>query len=133
VTFPVGSPLEEIERQMILRTLDKTGNNKTRAAELLEISLKTLHNKLNSYRAQGSWIRNASARRSAIVTVVFYRWLGIGTRGPHNPFDGLAGVEPLAVFQNESPQFPLMASLPLLTRGWASKAARKAPRARRPF
>jgi DNA-binding NtrC family response regulator len=53
VTFPVGSPLEEIERQMILRTLDKTGNNKTRAAELLKISLKTLHNKLNSYRAQG--------------------------------------------------------------------------------
>ncbi|HKP38440.1 MAG TPA: sigma-54 dependent transcriptional regulator [Pyrinomonadaceae bacterium] len=53
VTFPVGSPLEEIERQMILRTLDKTGNNKTRAAEMLEISLKTLHNKLNSYRAKG--------------------------------------------------------------------------------
>jgi len=38
---------------MILRTLDKTGNNKTRAAEMLEISLKTLHNKLNSYRARG--------------------------------------------------------------------------------
>ncbi len=53
VTFPVGTPLDEIERQMILRTLDKTGNNKTRAAELLGISLKTLHNKLNAYRAQG--------------------------------------------------------------------------------
>ena len=53
VTFPVGTPLEEIERQMILRTLDKTGNNKTRAAELLKISLKTLHNKLNAYRARG--------------------------------------------------------------------------------
>jgi len=53
VTFPVGTPLEEIERQMILRTLEKTGNNKTRAAELLDISLKTLHNKLNSYRAKG--------------------------------------------------------------------------------
>jgi DNA-binding NtrC family response regulator len=53
VTFPVGTPLEEIERHMILRTLDKTGNNKTRAAELLDISLKTLHNKLNSYRARG--------------------------------------------------------------------------------
>ncbi len=52
VSFPVGTPLEEIERQMILRTLDKTGNNKTRAAELLEISLKTLHNKLNAYRAR---------------------------------------------------------------------------------
>jgi len=53
VTFPVGTPLDEIERQMILRTLDKTGNNKTRAAELLNISLKTLHNKLNAYRARG--------------------------------------------------------------------------------
>ena len=53
ITFPVGTPLEEIERQMILHTLDKTGNNKTRAAEMLEISLKTLHNKLNSYRAKG--------------------------------------------------------------------------------
>jgi len=53
VTFPVATPLEEVERQMILRTLEKTGNNKTRAAQLLDISLKTLHNKLNSYRAQG--------------------------------------------------------------------------------
>ena len=53
VTLPVGTPLDEIERQMIFRTLDKTGNNKTRAAELLGISLKTLHNKLNAYRAKG--------------------------------------------------------------------------------
>jgi DNA-binding NtrC family response regulator len=52
-TFPVGTPLEEVERQMILRTLEKTGNNKTKAADLLKISLKTLHNKLNSYRARG--------------------------------------------------------------------------------
>ena len=50
ITFPVGTPLEEVERQMILRTLTKTNNNKTRAAELLGISLKTLHNKLNLYR-----------------------------------------------------------------------------------
>lgn len=50
ISFPVGTPLEEVERQMILRTLIKTGNNKTRAAELLGISLKTLHNKLNLYR-----------------------------------------------------------------------------------
>ncbi len=53
VTFPVGTPLKDIERAMILRTLAKTGNNKTRAAELLNISLKTLHNKLNEYRARG--------------------------------------------------------------------------------
>ncbi|HEY3025841.1 MAG TPA: sigma-54 dependent transcriptional regulator [Pyrinomonadaceae bacterium] len=53
ITLPVGTPIEVVERQMILRTLEKTGNNKTRAAELLQISLKTLHNKLNSYRERG--------------------------------------------------------------------------------
>ena len=53
IMFPVGTPIEVIERQMILRTLAKTGNNKTKAAELLQISLKTMHNKLNLYRQQG--------------------------------------------------------------------------------
>lgn len=53
ITFPVGTPIEEVERQMIIRTLKKTRNNKTRAAELLGISLKTLHNKLNLYRERG--------------------------------------------------------------------------------
>ncbi|HYN86663.1 MAG TPA: sigma-54 dependent transcriptional regulator [Pyrinomonadaceae bacterium] len=53
ITLPVGTPLEEVERQMILRTLHKTDNNKRRAAELLQISLKTLHNKLRSYRERG--------------------------------------------------------------------------------
>jgi DNA-binding NtrC family response regulator len=53
LTLPVGTPLEEVERQMIMRTLQKTKNNKTRAAELLGISLKTLHNKLNLYRERG--------------------------------------------------------------------------------
>lgn len=53
ITLPVGTPLEEVERQMIMRTLQKTSNNKTRAAELLGISLKTLHNKLNLYRGRG--------------------------------------------------------------------------------
>ncbi len=50
ITFPVGITLEEAERQLVLRTLIKTGNNKTRAAEMLEISVKTLHNKLRTYR-----------------------------------------------------------------------------------
>ena len=53
IMLPVGTPLEEVERQMIMRTLRKTKNNKTRAAELLGISLKTLHNKLNLYRERG--------------------------------------------------------------------------------
>ncbi|HVG29821.1 MAG TPA: sigma-54 dependent transcriptional regulator [Pyrinomonadaceae bacterium] len=53
LTLPIGTPLEEVERRMILRTLQKTDNNKTRAAELLQISLKTLHNKLRLYRERG--------------------------------------------------------------------------------
>jgi len=53
ITFPVGTPIEEMERQMIMRTLQKTKHNKTRAAGLLGISLKTLHNKLNLYRGRG--------------------------------------------------------------------------------
>ena len=38
-----------MERELILQTLNATGNNKTRAADLLGISLKTLHNKLKEY------------------------------------------------------------------------------------
>ena len=34
---------------LILKTLEATSNNKTRAAEILGISLKTLHNKLKEY------------------------------------------------------------------------------------
>jgi 2,3-bisphosphoglycerate-independent phosphoglycerate mutase len=35
------------------------------------------------------------------VLLFFIDGLGIGTRGPHNPFDGLPESQPLAVFQNE--------------------------------
>jgi DNA-binding NtrC family response regulator len=45
-----GTTVEEAERQLILMTLEHTRDNKTRAAEILGISLKTLHNKLNRLR-----------------------------------------------------------------------------------
>ena len=45
----VAVKLKDVERDVILKTLASVGNNKTRAAELLGISLKTLHNKLNRY------------------------------------------------------------------------------------
>jgi DNA-binding NtrC family response regulator len=53
VTIPVGTPLDEVERRVILSTLARTENNKTRAADALGISLKTLHNKLKAYRDAG--------------------------------------------------------------------------------
>ena len=49
--FPAGATADEVERELILQTLESTGNNKTRAAEILGVSLKTLHNKLKEYEA----------------------------------------------------------------------------------
>ncbi len=43
-------PLHEIERQHILWALEQTGGNRTKAATLLEISIRTLRNKLHEYR-----------------------------------------------------------------------------------
>jgi DNA-binding NtrC family response regulator len=49
--FPVGTTVDAVERELILQTLAATGQNKTRASDLLGISLKTLHNKLKEYEA----------------------------------------------------------------------------------
>ncbi|MDQ2900423.1 MAG: sigma-54 dependent transcriptional regulator [Acidobacteriota bacterium] len=49
---PIGTTVEQAEKGLILRTLEHTRNNKTRAAEILGISLKTLHNKLKEYGAK---------------------------------------------------------------------------------
>src|SRR5256886_10985615 len=40
------------------------------------------------------------------VLLFFIDGLGIGTRGPHNPFDGLSDAAPLAIFQNEPAEIP---------------------------
>jgi transcriptional regulator with PAS, ATPase and Fis domain len=47
-----GMTVAEAERRLIFETLTFTENNKTRAAEMLAISLKTLHNKLKEYEAE---------------------------------------------------------------------------------
>jgi len=49
VTFEVGTPLDEIEREMVLRALEAAGNNRKRAAELLGISRRSLYNKLSKH------------------------------------------------------------------------------------
>ncbi len=52
VRLPVGTTVGEAEKALIHLTLTHTKNNKTRAAEILGISLKTLFNKLKEYGAQ---------------------------------------------------------------------------------
>jgi len=48
-----GVTVREMEQELILATLKRTGGNRTAAAKLLGISLRTLRNKINEYREQG--------------------------------------------------------------------------------
>lgn len=50
---PVGLKLEELERKYILQTLYFAEQNRTKAAEILGISIRTLRNKINQYRLEG--------------------------------------------------------------------------------
>ncbi|HWG17898.1 MAG TPA: sigma-54 dependent transcriptional regulator [Acidobacteriaceae bacterium] len=54
VHVPVGTTVDEAERRLILKTLESTHNNKTRAAEILGITTKTLQNKLKEYASTSS-------------------------------------------------------------------------------
>ena len=49
VSFAIGSSMDHAEREMIRTTLLHTAGNKTRAAKILGISLKTMHNKVKKY------------------------------------------------------------------------------------
>ncbi|MDQ2843733.1 MAG: sigma-54 dependent transcriptional regulator [Acidobacteriota bacterium] len=59
VRLPVGTTVADAERALIQLTLQHTKNNKTRAAEILAISLKTLFNKLKEYGASDAGEANA--------------------------------------------------------------------------
>ena len=48
--FAVGTPLEHIEREVIVATLEHCRGHKRETAKLLGVSLKTLYNRLNEYR-----------------------------------------------------------------------------------
>jgi len=49
ITVPLGASAAEAEKELILRTLEKTGNNKAAAARQLGLDVKTIRNKLKSY------------------------------------------------------------------------------------
>lgn len=53
IRFRVGMTFDEIEREMLLKTLAHHGNNKRRAAKTLGITAKTIYNRLLRYRAAG--------------------------------------------------------------------------------
>lgn len=51
--LPYGISLDEMEKALILKTLDETGGNRTRTAEILGINRRTLQNKLKDYGING--------------------------------------------------------------------------------
>jgi two-component system response regulator HydG len=52
ISFPIGTPLEEIERRVILETLRRAEGDKRLAAQLLGIATRTVYRKLEAFRAE---------------------------------------------------------------------------------
>ena len=69
IKVPLGSSLEAVEKEMILRTIEFTRGNKTRAAATLGVSVKTLYNKLDQYRARLSKASAVSIKRPATTRI----------------------------------------------------------------
>jgi DNA-binding NtrC family response regulator len=59
-----GITMREMEKQLISRTLEDTGGNRTRAAKCLGISLRTLRNKLNEFGLQDRQAKSAQSQIS---------------------------------------------------------------------
>ncbi|MBI4511054.1 MAG: sigma-54-dependent Fis family transcriptional regulator [Deltaproteobacteria bacterium] len=53
ITISIGTPIEDVEREVILRTLEAHRGNKTAAAETLGISRRSIYNKLAVYQQSG--------------------------------------------------------------------------------
>lgn len=49
IAFEIGTPLDQIERTMVIRALEATGNNRKEAAKLLGISRRVIYNKLKKH------------------------------------------------------------------------------------
>jgi two-component system response regulator FlrC len=60
----VGRTVADVERDLILDTLDHTLGNRTHAANILGISIRTLRNKLNQYADEGTAVPDPGERRS---------------------------------------------------------------------
>ena len=60
----VGRTVADVERDLILDTLDHCLGNRTHAANILGISIRTLRNKLNQYTGEGVEVPLPGARRS---------------------------------------------------------------------
>ena len=63
-TIKPGTTVREMEKQLIVQTLKEVDENRTRAAELLGISIRTLRNKLREYKQENAGVARASESAS---------------------------------------------------------------------
>jgi DNA-binding NtrC family response regulator len=52
IVLPLGITAAEAERELILKTLEKTNHNKAEAARQLGLDVKTIRNKLKTYKIE---------------------------------------------------------------------------------
>ena len=66
IQVPIGSSIEDMERQLILATLERLNGDKSQAANVLGISLKTLYARLKIYQAVGQAMRMAPPTNTGV-------------------------------------------------------------------
>ena len=66
VSWLVGHTVEDVERELILRTLAYHRGCRTRAARDLDISIRALRNKINEYKALGAFVPAPGQHPAAI-------------------------------------------------------------------
>jgi DNA-binding NtrC family response regulator len=64
IRISVGSSIADVEKKLIMATLEEYDGNKKEAADVLGISLKTLYNRLNAYKEEEEADKEASAKSS---------------------------------------------------------------------
>ena len=52
MTIRIGMSIEEVEKELIIRTMEHTGRNRTRASQILGISRRALYNKIQRHHIQ---------------------------------------------------------------------------------
>jgi DNA-binding NtrC family response regulator len=53
VPLPVGATVADVERELVLQTLARCNGNRTHAARVLGVSVRTLRNRIKLYAARG--------------------------------------------------------------------------------
>lgn len=62
--IPTSAKLDEVERHLVLRALRICNGNRSHAATMLGLALRTVRNKINVYRSQGIYVTPPVSQRT---------------------------------------------------------------------